>query len=149
MRRFTVSLGVSIVAVACFSLGLSGCTAVRNGLGTRDGTCFSTLPAGRRVAGKAAVFGGVRFLSPEALLTSMTRASKEHFALPSNLVHVRRKSECLVAYREEVPAAVVARAWHPRPGPYRFLIVIVERDDNRVLGIVALPRSPLRFAHLS
>jgi hypothetical protein len=60
-----------------------------------------------------------------------------------------RKGVCLVAYRGRFKSRLVARAWHPEPGPYDFAIVVVTQDDQHVLGLLLLPRLPLRFGHLS
>ncbi|MHB1986750.1 MAG: hypothetical protein ACYCSF_02010 [Acidimicrobiales bacterium] len=128
---------------------LASCTSVRNGLGTRDGICFSALPAARQDVGRAVLFAGVRYLSTTYLEASLERPGHGRVSLPPALRALAGKGTCLVAFRGKLPARVAARAWHRGRGPYRFAVVIVRQSDHRVLGVLMLARPPLGFTHLS
>lgn len=146
MRLRSLALAVLMVV----GLGLGGCDSVRNGLGTRDGLCFPALPAARQLVGSEATFAGVRLLSAHALDKAIRRRlGALPLKAPDPLTDYLHRPACLVAYRGAVPPKVVAQAWQPEKGPHRFTIVVVRQSDDKVLGVVVLPKAPLRFAHLS
>ncbi len=142
------ALGAALICVASAS-GLSGCTSVRNGLGTRDGICFSALPAARELAGSEATFAGVRYLPPESLVASVDRVTHRHITLPPSLERVSRQPECIVAFSGATSVRLLPTTWRPEEGADKYTVIVVRQSDDRVLGVAAFPGPPLRFAHLS
>ncbi|MGO9560119.1 MAG: hypothetical protein ACLPQS_03870 [Acidimicrobiales bacterium] len=128
---------------------LTSCTSVRNGLGTRDSVCFASLPVAELALGGKPTFAGVRYLPPISLIGSLDHETRRRLHPPKALLAKPRVGVCLVAYRGRFSSAVTARAWRPEPGPYDFAVVVVRQADDHVLGVVLLPRAPIRFGHLS
>jgi hypothetical protein len=142
--------GVLVAALLAAGLFSSSCDSVRNGLGTRDGLCFSALPAARQVVGSRASFAGVRLLSSHALDSAIRRRlGVPPPGVPDPLTDFVHRPACLVAYRGDVLHRAMAGAWRPEKGPYVFTVVVVRQSDDKVLGVVVLPKAPLRFSHLS
>lgn len=139
----------ALIAALVLPLSLSACTSVRNGLGTRDGICFSSLPTAREVVGAAPSFEGVRYMSAAQLISSIRHTERQKVTPPPAFRAMDDRATCLFAYRGTFPKAVESSAWHLEKGPYRYAVVLVRQSDHAVLGVVLLAKSPLRFTHFS
>lgn len=149
LSRSRLRRGMAVCLLApVAALSVAGCTSVRNGLGTRDGLCFSSLPAARAAVGSTPQFAGVRYLPPQSLVTSVDRSLHRDVRAPAKLTAAMGKGACLVAFRGSVPDRVSDVAWDPEPGAERFTVVLVRQSNHQVIGIVELPNPPLRFDHL-
>jgi hypothetical protein len=135
--------------LASLALALGACTSVKVGLGTRDSVCFSSLPEANRVVGVHAKFAGVRYLSSARLLSSMKHVREHHLVPPDSLIDMGRRGACVFGYRGDFRSDEFPHAWFPELGPYRFAVVVVRQDDQKVVGVVLLRRPPVQFFHLS
>jgi hypothetical protein len=138
----------SALTVVAAGVALTGCATVKAGLGPKDQVCFSSIPAAKAVVGPKAQFAGVRFVSPHDLLEAVRGPNLQDLGPPDALQDFGRHGACLVGYRGALGTKVIAHAWRPVPGPVRFLVVVVRQSDHHVLGVIALPKTYLRFTHL-
>ncbi|MHB8243808.1 MAG: hypothetical protein ACYDGN_00450 [Acidimicrobiales bacterium] len=143
------SRGHVVVILFLLPILLVACTSVRNGLGTRDGLCFSSIPAARRVVGTKPAFSGVRLQSPASLVGSIPHGKHQRLVPPAAFRPTSRAGVCLFEFTGEFSKRVVALSWRPELGSYRVAIVAIKQSDHRVLGVLLLHRSPFRFGHLS
>lgn len=139
-----------LVAAGVFaaSLGLGGCTAEKDVLGSKESVCFSAIPLARSLVGKKAIFAGVRYLGPLSLVRSIERAQHRRVAPPVGMREMGHHAACLVAYRGTLSPRVLTTGWRPGAGPYRFAIIVIRLRDHRLLAEVLLHRPPLGFGDL-
>lgn len=135
----------ALLAGALGGFALGGCTSVKNGLGPHDSICFSTIPEARHLVGKSPHFAGVRYITPGTLRHSVERRFHRHVTFPPRLAKRQWHAACLVAFSGQLSNRLVTMSWHPGPGPYRFVIVVIRLDGHRLLGTIVMARSPLGF----
>lgn len=145
MRASLRLVAGALVLGGLASSGLAGCTSVKNGLGRHESICFSTIPQARAIVGNRSSFDGVRYESPDALRRAFDRRHHRHARLPRRFAKHRRHPACLVAFRDHLPAGLVARSWRLGPGPYRVAIIVIRLDSHRLLGTVVTRKPPLGF----
>ena len=149
MNARSRSLAPVLLVVALLAPVLTSCTSVRNALGTRDGICFSSLPAARQTVGTAASLAGVRYVAPTALVNSLERVVKAPLVAPASFRGMPRRGVCLVGFGGRFAGRFSDIAWRPQRGPYGFAVVVLRQSDHHVIGVILLRRPTLRFAHLS
>jgi hypothetical protein len=152
-RRELVRIGIvklsvgAVVAVASVSsLGLAGCTAARNALGTNSSPCYLALPVAKDAVYGRGTFGGVRLVTPMDL-------AKDH-RVPADLearAKGKLKDLCVVEYRGSYNVDQVKEPLGrpPPSGVGHYAIVVVARDTNKLLGTFVRATLPVRFRHLA
>ena len=73
---------VAFVAVVTVTGLLAGCTASRNGLGTRDSDCFRVYPDAMAAVHGHGRFAGERYLPPRALIIELQCGPDRHRRRP-------------------------------------------------------------------
>ena len=136
---------VAFVAAVTVTGLLGGCTAARNGLGTRDSACFRVYPAATAAVHGHGRFAGERYLPPRALIISL-----HDVVVPEALQDASRVATCLVAFTGRFTTSNVERGWAPSGSAGRIAIVVVRQRDLVLLATVVLGRIPPRliFAHV-
>jgi hypothetical protein len=138
-----------VLAVGVASTMLTGCTAARNGLGTRASSCFRVLPEAHAAAGLSSTFDGVLSASPVVLVKAVRHESHGPPPVsPAVLVQDSHETTCLVAFRGTFRLSRVTRGWAPGPGPYRRAVVVVRQSNAALLATVLFHRLPrtMRFS---
>jgi hypothetical protein len=146
--RHITAVIVALVVVLGSST-LAGCTAARDGLGTRASLCFRFLPQAHDAVPKSAVFSGVRSLPGDDLVMAIKASPADKRLPPDALVDAAHQMTCLVAFRGRFTVAGVTKGWAPKPGPYRGAVVAVAQDDGKIIVTVlfaTVPRS-IDFLH--
>lgn len=144
VRSLYRRLAAFVVAGAllmCAPVALAGCTAARNALGPRVGTCYHALPVAAAAVHHRGKFSGVRLLRAGDLrawrrLDEMVQGTK----LPSLCVVGFRGSFTSAQVVDPVGAAVTA----PRP----YAVVVVNAAGDHLLGTALLRRLPLPLRDL-
>ena len=139
-------LMVAGVLAAVVALGVSGCTAARNTLGTNSSPCFRALALAEDAVHSRGSFSGVR-LVPASSLSALPRLRAALTARSSTPLH----NLCLVSYRGTFRLDQVSRpaGRGPRAGVGHFAIVVVSNPQNVLLATFVLNREPVRFRHLA
>jgi hypothetical protein len=146
VRLARLSLGAALAAAMVASLGLTGCTAARNALGTNSSPCYLALPVAKEAVYGRGAFGGVRLVTPEDL-------AKAH-RVPSELearAKGKLKDVCVVEYRGSYRLDQVQKpiGRPPLTGVGRYAIVVIARDTNKLIGTFVRGNLPVRFRHLA
>lgn len=138
-RRFGAL--VVVVALLCAPIALGGCTAARNTLGPRVGTCFHALPVAAAAVHHRGKFAGVRLLSAGDL--------RDRHRLGELVQGTQRSSLCVVGFRGSFtsaqvtdPVGTTVRAQRP------FAVVVVSSAGDHLLGVVLLRRPPFALGDL-
>jgi len=84
---------VGFVAIVTVTGLLGGCTAARNGLGTRDSACFRVYPEAVAAVHGHGRFAGERYLPPRSLIIDL-----HDVVVPDTLQDAARVATCLVAF---------------------------------------------------
>jgi hypothetical protein len=127
-------------------LGLTGglvsaCSAVRNALGTTNGSCFVALPAANAAVGGHGKLIGVRLLA----VSDLKSLSPKLYQAAVDAPGPRVTRVCLVAFRGRFSASGVH---HPIGHPTgRLAVVEIEYPDKRLLATLLIRRLPLSFGH--
>jgi hypothetical protein len=126
-----LSLGLSLV----LSLGLAGCTASRNVLGTADSACFQAIPVAAQAVHHRGKLVGVHRVATDRL-----------HRLLSTVPHHPHKAVCVVAYRGSFTSDQVQMAPPGQSG--RYAVIVVSSPGNHVVQSYVLDKLPLSFRHL-
>jgi len=131
--------GATFIALGLLAGTLSGCSSVRNSLGTSNAPCYIALPAA-----SAAIRGHGRLLG--------VRLEKvDSFPVGSHLREVASKEEpniqrvCLVAFQGSYNFSDVSKPAGRIVG--MVAVVVVGYPDGHLLATLILRRVPLRFGH--
>jgi hypothetical protein len=135
---------VAFVAVVTVTGLLAGCTASRNGLGTRDSDCFRVYPDAMAAVHGHGRFAGERYLPPRALIIEL-----HNVVVPDALQDASRVATCLVAFTGRFTTSNVERGWAPSGSAGRIAIVVVRQRDLVLLATVVLGRIPPRLVFAS
>jgi hypothetical protein len=128
------------LAIGAVALGLSGCAAARNELGTVDSDCYVTLPTAVNAVHHHGKLKGVRLVSVASLRTHapvLYDAALDHGKRSGNV--------CLVAFAgtflaDEVSGPVGRRAGH-------IAVVELSYPEKRLLATMLLRHPPIPFGH--
>lgn len=138
-RRFGAL--VVVVALLCAPLALASCTAARNTLGPRVGTCFHALPVAAAAVHHRGTFAGVRLLSAGDL--------RDRHRLGELLQGRTLQGLCVVGFRGSFTSAEVV---DPVGAPVRtarpFAVVVVSAAGDHLLGTALVRRPPLALGDL-
>jgi hypothetical protein len=125
------ALGLSV-------LGLAGCSAGRENLGTSDAPCYIALPTAAEAVGSHGRLIGVRLESVPTVTYRRLDAALDRAGVRSGRV-------CLVAYGGTFSSNSVAR---PQGRPSGHLAVVVLRyPSGTLVATVLFHRLPTRFGH--
>jgi hypothetical protein len=127
--------GAVLAGILAVAVAASSCTTNRNALGTGASPCYQAIPVAAR-----AVHGHGRFVGVRRVPARTVRAWLGERGA------ARRRTFCLVAYRDEYEPGSVEGAPPAASGPYAVLVVS-SPGDHLVRGLI-LRRLPLRFSHL-
>ena len=133
---------LALATLGCAAGLFAGCASPRDALGPTESPCYLAIPIGRAVAGHAATFAGVRYLT----VSTLEQAINHHHPLLANAVHVprgQRQAECVVAFHGRFTDRLDRHASGPASGAY--LIVIVGLKYDKELAALVVSRLPLRL----
>lgn len=119
-------------------LGLAGCSAVRNDLGTSSSSCYEALPMASAAVHHRGHLHGVRLVSAASL---RTRAPSLYEVAATE----GQKSVCLVAFTGEFTRPAVRRPAGQVEGD--LAVVELGYPDGRLLRTLLITRQPLPFGH--
>ena len=131
---------VAFVTIVMLTGMLGGCTAARNGLGTRDSACFRVYPEARAAVHGHGRFAGERYLPPRALIIEL-----HDVVVPIALKDASRVATCLVAFTGRFTTSNVEKGWSPSGTAGRIAIVVVRQHNLELLATVVLGRVPPRL----
>lgn len=134
-RRRVGALVVALVG----ALGLSACTALRNGLGTSNSPCYIALPAASAAVHGRGHLEGVRLVRVPSL-----RSTRYLYAAAGGWSADNRRV-CLVEYKGQFRAAEVSKPRGHRTG--KLAVVVLGYPDDHLLGTVILHHVPVSFGH--
>lgn len=134
-------LGVALALVSGVSL-LTACSAVRNELGTTNGSCFVALPTAKSALGDHGELVGVRLFT----VTSLRRSAPRLYEAAVSAPGPRITRVCLVAFHGHFRAYDVRLPVGDPSG--HLAIVEIGYPGNRLLAtLLLLRRMPLPFGH--
>jgi hypothetical protein len=120
---------------------LSGCSPLRNGLGTSNGPCYVALPAASAAVHGSGRLVGVRLVA----VPGLRRAAPSVYAVASVPGGAPVSKVCLVAYSGRFSSSSVSMP-RGRPGG-RLAVVVLVYPGNRLLGTIIFRHIPLEFGH--
>jgi hypothetical protein len=120
---------------------VSGCTSLRNTLGTTNANCYVALPRATTAVGAAGRLQGVRLERVSSLRTASPALYRAATSTPGRPIG----QVCLVAFTGHFSAASVQDPVGQKSG--RVAVVEVEYPDNRLLATLVAARPPLHFGH--
>jgi hypothetical protein len=140
-------VGAAGMAVAVLAIGLAGCTAPRNALGTSSSQCFRALAVAPAALHHEGRFAGVRYLSAANVAKAIEASTGEGRGLPA-AIKANSAAVCAVRYRGSFTASGLAAEWPPgRRGGTLAVVVLVARSE-KLLTTVLLDRRAPRSANL-
>jgi len=130
-----------VLAVVVGAATLTGCTAVRNDLGTANSPCYVALPAARQAVHGRGRLVGVHLASVGSLVRARGLYRVAHVWPAGRPV----AKVCLVAFSGHFTAAGVEQ---PRGRPSGHLaVVVLQYQGNNLLGTVLFEHAPQAFGH--
>lgn len=138
---------IAAAAVTLGTVGLSGCAAPRDTLGTNSSPCFRALALAEDAVHDRGAFAGVRLVGYSTLVKQHPRLEAALTARSST----RLRNVCLVSYRGTFRPSQVSRPAGKAPpsGVGHFAIVVVSTPQNQLLATFVLEKEPVRFRHLA
>jgi len=128
---------VGFVAIVTVTGLLGGCTAARNGLGTRDSACFRVYPEAVAAVHGHGRFAGERYLPPRSLIIDL-----HDVVVPDTLQDAARVATCLVAFEGHFTTSNVKLGWSPSGLTGRTAVVVIRQRDLVLLATVVLGHIP-------
>lgn len=130
-----MSFVVGPLVLAAAVLGLGGCGARGNSLGTTSSACFHAIPPAETSVGHHGKLIGVRLVKPSGAM--LQRVPQLRVAADVKV--------CLVVFEGSFTPTSVAFPLDQSTGSY--VIVVCPPDGSRVLVSIVLDRLPLGFSH--
>jgi len=135
--RLRAALAVAVLG----AVSLTGCTSVRNDLGTSSSVCYGALPAATIAVHGEGRLEGVRLVNVSSLRASAPHLYHAATSIPGPAV----RRVCLVAFTGHFTAPGVSLpVGHPRG---RLAVVELEYPDNRLLATLLVAGLPVHFGH--
>jgi hypothetical protein len=137
----------ALALIASTAIGLGGCGAGRDALGTNAGPCFMALPVAKQAVAGRGKFIGVRLTDVSKLTAPNERAMR---ALLDLLPAAPAHDVCLVAYTGSFTPGQVERYLGPPPagGVGRYAIAVVTVPNPDLLATFVVRQAPLTFTRV-
>jgi hypothetical protein len=136
MRRIC-SVLVGLAAVAGLA---SGCTSIRNSLGTSDSSCYLSLPTA-----SAAVHSHGRLIGVHRMSLSTLKSKAPHLYADLSGGGAASAPVCVVAYTGSFDRDDVSKPLGSSSG--KLAVVVTRASSNSLVGTVIFKKSPLHFGH--
>jgi len=132
---------LAATATATVVLLLSGCTSVRNDLGTSSSVCYGSLPAATSAVHARGRLDGVRLVTVSSLKSSAPHLYRAAISSRGGTV----SKVCLVAFSGDFRRDTVTRPIGRERGSLAVVELVYPGD--RLLATLLVARPPLRFGH--